>query len=117
MDRIIKYIVIIVVITSSVITILTATHSSALLNVFLIVIGVLSIVSVLWYLIEMLNQRTYKMGKIFTSQNMMKVLFVLLILTAFALYISSKIDLWEARQIEKTRLQQNPALIENYRLR
>ena len=44
----------------------------------------------------------------------MKVLFVLLIITAFALFIRSKIDLWEARQIEKTRLQQNPALIENH---
>lgn len=52
----------------------------------------LSIVAVLWYLVEMLSQRTYKMGKIFTSQNMMKVLFVLLILTAFVCYISSKID-------------------------
>ena len=57
---------------------------------------------------EMLNLCTYKIGKIFTSQNMMKVLFVLLIITAFTLYISSKMDLWEARQIEKALLQQNP---------
>lgn len=117
MDRIIKYIVIIIIITSSVITILTATHSSAFINVFLIGIGALSIMAVLWYLVEMLNQRTYKIGKMFTSQNMMKVLFVLLIISAFPLYLASKIDLWQARQIEKTRLQQNPVLIENHRLR
>ena len=109
-----KSIVMIVIITSSVVTILTATHESILMNVFLIGVGVLSIVAVLWYLVEMLNQRTYKIGKIFTSQNMMKVLFILLIITAFTLFILSKIDLWEARQIEKTRLQQNAALIENH---
>lgn len=114
MDRIIKYIVMIVIITSSVVTITTATHESILMNVFLIGIGVLSIVAVLWYLVEMLNQRTYKIGKIFTSQNMMKVLFILLIITVFTLFILSKIDLREARQIAKTRLQQNSALIENH---
>ena len=55
MDRIIKYLFIVIIITSSVITILTATHESALLNVFLIGIGVLSIVAVLWCLVETLN--------------------------------------------------------------
>ena len=78
MDRIIKYLFIVIIITSSVITILTATHESALLNVFLIGIGTLSIVVVLWHLVETLNLCTYKIGKIFTSQNMMKILFVLL---------------------------------------
>ena len=107
-----KSIVMIVIITSSVVTILPATHESILMNIPLIGIGVLSIVAVLWYFVEMLNQRTYKIGKIFTSQNMMKVLFILLIITAFTLFILSKIDLWEARQIEKTRLQENAALIE-----
>lgn len=117
MDRIIRYIVIIIILTSSAVTILTATHESDLMNVFLIGIGVLSIVVVLWHLVEMLNQRTYKIGKIFTSQNVMKILFVFLIITAFTLYISSKVDLWQARQIEKALLQQNPALIENHQFR
>ena len=117
MDRIIKYIVMIVIITSSVMTILSATPESILMNVFLIGIGVLSIVAVLWYLVELSKQRTYKIGKILTSQNMMKVLFVLLIITAFTFFILSKIASWEARQIEKARLQQNPALIENHQLR
>ncbi len=115
MNRI-RNISIVIIITSSVMIILSATDLSALINVFLIGIGVLSIVAVLWHLVEMLNLCTYKIEKIFTSQNMMKVLFVLLIITAFTLYISSKMDLWEARQIEKALLQQNPALIENHRL-
>ncbi|MDE0481233.1 MAG: hypothetical protein OXI67_01520 [Candidatus Poribacteria bacterium] len=115
MNRI-RNISIVIIITSSVMIILSATDLSALINVFLIGIGVLSIVAVLWCLVEMLNRRNYKIGKIFTSQIMMKVLFVLLIITAFTLYISSKMDLWEARQIEKALLQQNPALIENHRL-
>ncbi len=72
MDRIIKYIVVIIILTSNVVTILTATHESDLLNIFLIGIGVLSIVAVLRYLVELSKQRTYKIGKILTSQNMMK---------------------------------------------
>lgn len=117
MDRIIKYLFIVIILTSSAVTILTATHESILMNVFLIGIGALSIVAVLWYLVELLKQRTYKIGKILTSQNMMKVLFVLLIITAFTFVILSKIASWEARQIEKVWLQQNPALIENYKMR
>ena len=117
MDRIIKYIVVIVIITSSVVIILSATHESVLVNVFLIGIGVLSIGAVLWYIVEMVSQRTYKIGKIFTSQNMMKVLFVLLIITAFTFFILSEIASWQAWQIEKDRLQQNPALIGNVLLR
>lgn len=114
MDRIVKYLIIIVILISNVILIVSATHSSVLINIFIIGIGVLSIVTVLWYLVETLSQRTYKIGKIFTSQNMMKVLFVILIIMACGFYMLSKIDSWKASQIEKARLQQNPALIENH---
>lgn len=92
-------------------------------------IGALSIVTVLWYLVETLSQRTYKIGKIFTSQNIMEVLFVILIIMGCGLYMLSKIDSWKAsriekarqiekmKQFEKARLQQNPVLIENHQLR
>ncbi len=114
MDRTIKYIVIAIILTTSVMTILSATHSSVLVNVLLIGIGAISIVVVLWYLVETLNKRTYSIGKKLTSQNVMKVLFLLLIITAFAFFIISKINFLQARQIEKARLHQNSAIIENH---
>ena len=109
MNRIIKYLIIIMILISSVILIVSATDSDSMtiIDGLLIGTGAVSIVVVLWYLFL----PNWSSG---IRIKTMKILFVLLIIMACGFYIGSKMDLWEARQIEKARLQQNPALIENH---
>ena len=109
MDRIVKYLWIIMILVSSVMLIMLATDSDSItiIDGLLIGTGAISIVVVLWYLFLPNWSPRIRI-------KTMRILFVLLIIMACEFYIGSKIDLWEARQIEKARLQQNPALIENH---
>lgn len=109
MDRIVKYLIIIVILISNVILIVSATDSDSItiIDGLLIGTGAVSIVVILWYLFL----PNWSPG---IRIKTMRILFVILIIMACGFYMLSKIDSWKASQIEKVRLQQNPALIENH---
>ena len=115
MDRIVKYLWIIMILVSNVMLIMLATDSDSrtIIDGLLIGTAAVSIVVVLWYLFL----PNWFPGKRIKT---MKILFVLLIIMGSGLYMLSQIDSWQAsqiekaRQIEKTQLQQNPTPIENH---